>query len=370
MTCPVPERMPGLPALTGIRFIAASAVLVFHYGATFTEKAGAPKSLVQLLHNGYLGVSLFFVLSGFILTYSHYCDPIDSKFAKNFFIARFARIYPVYALALLFAIPTLMSSPSFGETIAVLTMVQSWTPPNSDAGYAWITQAWTLSVELFFYLCFPGLLFLARRASTIQTVTLIVICALIIVTFGTPSIYPDSPPIPVVSKDVILPIPVFRAAEFAYGVLLCKLVMQSPSIAVRLNRTSWQLATFTLIIVLLSSSNNTHVKGMCTVLLGLLVVELSGPNGMIANLLSSRLMAFLGGASFALYIFQGPVRAYCDHAIPHPIDRFVSPPLTLFLAAIVFTFWEQPWRKRILRVSRRWMPPHPTSGSQRSIIYR
>ncbi len=57
-------RAPMLPALTGVRFFAAMAVLLFHYGAGFSERIHAPSPIRHLLHNGFLGVSLFFVLSG------------------------------------------------------------------------------------------------------------------------------------------------------------------------------------------------------------------------------------------------------------------------------------------------------------------
>src|SRR4051812_36108782 len=58
-----------IDALTGVRFLAAALVLVFHYGATYIARAGAPPFVGNFLHHGYLGVSLFFTLSGFILTY-------------------------------------------------------------------------------------------------------------------------------------------------------------------------------------------------------------------------------------------------------------------------------------------------------------
>ena len=60
-----------LGALTGIRFFAAFSVLAFHYGAAFTERMHAPHFVSNFLRNGYMAVSLFFVLSGYILTYSY-----------------------------------------------------------------------------------------------------------------------------------------------------------------------------------------------------------------------------------------------------------------------------------------------------------
>jgi peptidoglycan/LPS O-acetylase OafA/YrhL len=76
-------RPPSIPALTGVRFFAAIAVLLFHYGASFLERSGIPSPIAQFLHNGYLGVSLFFVLSGFILTYTHKNDIINGRFHRT-----------------------------------------------------------------------------------------------------------------------------------------------------------------------------------------------------------------------------------------------------------------------------------------------
>ena len=132
---------PSLPALTGVRFFAALAVFIFHSGAGFLQGHGLPSAVAQILNNGNLGVSLFFVLSGFILTYAHQNDAFSAQFICDFYVARFARIYPVYFLALLIALPTAYSSLSPETMATVFTMLQAWTPPDSVAGYAWVFQA-------------------------------------------------------------------------------------------------------------------------------------------------------------------------------------------------------------------------------------
>src|ERR1700730_18186865 len=92
------SKRPSLDALTGVRFFAAFAVFMFHYGASFSEQIGVPKPLTTFLHNGYYGVSMFFVLSGFIMTYT-YIGRLSTKIELyDFAVARIARIYPVYLL--------------------------------------------------------------------------------------------------------------------------------------------------------------------------------------------------------------------------------------------------------------------------------
>ncbi|WP_216623207.1 acyltransferase family protein [Corallococcus exercitus] len=89
-----------LDALTGLRFLAAAHVVAYHvYHLVFTGTE-APPGLHGLLDSGYVGVSFFFVLSGFILGYNYLERPPDTHEArKAFWVARFARVYPVYALS-------------------------------------------------------------------------------------------------------------------------------------------------------------------------------------------------------------------------------------------------------------------------------
>ena len=80
-------------ALTSLRFFAASYVLVFHSGGpTLSEFGRLPPLLDNFLMNGYLGVTFFFVLSGFILTYVYYGRLTTQKDRTRYAAARFARI--------------------------------------------------------------------------------------------------------------------------------------------------------------------------------------------------------------------------------------------------------------------------------------
>src|SRR5260370_3381114 len=125
---------------------------------------------------GYVGVSFFFVLSGFILVYTYAGRPM---ILKDFWRARFARIYPAYAFSLLvtapfffFAVLT-MNIPFFAwakahlkfVSVLVVSLLQAWVPP---AALSWNAVAWSLSVEAFFYLLFPFLLLFFVRLSPVQ----------------------------------------------------------------------------------------------------------------------------------------------------------------------------------------------------------
>jgi len=131
----------------------------------------------QISSIGYVGVSFFFVLSGFILVYT-YADRQIS--AGEFWRARFARIYPAYLFSLLFTAPffyyvaikikpapiAFMIWPQNHlvlSSLLVPSLLQSWIP---GAALAWNPPAWSLSDEAFFYLLFPVLIvWLAKKRS-------------------------------------------------------------------------------------------------------------------------------------------------------------------------------------------------------------
>src|SRR6267378_2521249 len=160
-----------LPALTSLRFFAAAHVVIFHFLAM--QIFWGPAWYQKLSSIGYVGVSFFFVLSGFILVYTYAGRPM---ILKEFWRVRFARIYPAYAFSLLvtapwffFAVLT-MDIPFFAWAKAhlkltsglVVSLLQAWVP---QAALSWNAVAWSLSVEAFFYLLFPFfLVFLLRRS--------------------------------------------------------------------------------------------------------------------------------------------------------------------------------------------------------------
>jgi peptidoglycan/LPS O-acetylase OafA/YrhL len=155
------EPRPRLPALTSLRFFAAFHVALFHM-----KEIGVltgPAWLKDFAGIGYVGVSFFFVLSGFILVYTYAGRDVS---LRNFWQTRFARIYPAYLFSLLLSFPFFYFGAmkmhvgffAFAEKhfllscLLVLSLLQSWAPA---AALSWNSVAWSLSVEAFFYVVFP-----------------------------------------------------------------------------------------------------------------------------------------------------------------------------------------------------------------------
>lgn len=155
-----------LPALTSLRFVAALAVVILHYRDLLGPM---PAWLLQAIVGGQYGVTFFFVLSGFILSY-RYRDWFASGVTDTRFWwfqrFRLARIYPVYVLGLLLDTPAhLLERAQAGQLVAegptywaswLLNLVglQAWVPAVPYAMY-WNTPAWSVAAEFFFYATFP-----------------------------------------------------------------------------------------------------------------------------------------------------------------------------------------------------------------------
>ena len=165
-------RRSQLPALTGIRCFAALNLVFFHFSDPHSFGPLSP-----IVNGGYISVSFFLLLSGFILTYN-YADRAQrgALTARSFWTARFSRLYPVYAFSLVLSIGMLAQEVhahtrlDFGLGL-VLTplLLQGWHPAVTTF---WNTPAWTMSTEAFFYLLFPWLI-TRRRPRQIRTMVVI-----------------------------------------------------------------------------------------------------------------------------------------------------------------------------------------------------
>lgn len=169
------ERGRDLPALTGVRAVAALGVFASHIVWILPEHRGAASGSLQVeqvLEWGRHGVTLFFVLSGFILTWTAGPSVATGRFLRK----RFARVWPNHAVVwlafvVLGAVGVTTALPDLPAMVTSLLLVQTWVP-----GQGWANAvngvAWTLSCEAFFYLAFPFLLPVLRRGDDRQAAAL------------------------------------------------------------------------------------------------------------------------------------------------------------------------------------------------------
>ena len=150
-------------ALTSIRFLAALWVFVFHAHSRWPLAITPGGGLDNFIRQGARGVSLFFVLSGFILalTYAGRLQPdLRSPEVRRFLVKRFARVYPVYLWGFILCLPWLFRIGLANGLIDAVVLgvlnaaaLNAWFP---SIGMDWYGNGgWSVCVELFFYVCFP-----------------------------------------------------------------------------------------------------------------------------------------------------------------------------------------------------------------------
>lgn len=363
-----------LDALTSFRFFAAALIVLKHSYEFF--KVPSIYNIFQLTQ----GVSFFFVLSGFILAYNY--DTELRRPWRDFYIARFARIWPAHitALGLLFLI---VINPFGGATttdmrvatlISNLLLVQSWVPEQGFF-FSYNAVAWSLSTEVGFYLLFP--LLLLRSAETLPWKALCMSAALAVLfvalgayfelTYVSKTFEPSL-------RGLIMVNPLARLFEFSLGIFACALYR-------RINHAMtapWgALEVFALLFVGVSMwvSVDGHLIHITTTAI-MYYVRSSGSalaffalilifacsRGPIATLLARRPFIFLGEISFCLYLVHQPIIHWIaqSHALSPDslIDLCTYWVVCLVFAYGLFALVEKPIRHRII-VKMRCDPKNP-----------
>lgn len=197
-----------LDSLSGLRFVAALLVFGHHIGSQGTLVTSAP-----FLNPGAVGVSFFFVLSGFLLTWT--AREGDSK--NLFWRRRFARVYPAYAVAwiVVATYKLVFENGLHGTDLFALSLMQDWIP--QERFYFGATAVfWSLSCEAFFYFVFPFLLPLLARLSARQRLVMvggIAVVVLVIAFIVNPMMRGT------VGNWFLYIFPPVRALEFVVGIL-------------------------------------------------------------------------------------------------------------------------------------------------------
>jgi peptidoglycan/LPS O-acetylase OafA/YrhL len=299
--------------------------------------------------NGDLAVSFFFLLSGFVL--AHRYGGAANHMAtgrREYFVARFARIYPLFFVGFLLDAPFILAhrfaadplplalGKSAAEAGVNLAMLQAWLPM---AGGAWNFPSWSLSAEAFFYLLFPFLLErLPQRFS--RQILLVLTCvaslgALMTVrqTLGLPVAFAFNP-------LVCLP-------EFYLGILVHRL---STASARRRPTTALLVACGVLWAGLASGVLTDATRIMASMVVSAIVVWQLATPFPSARWLTVRPLVELGKASYALYILHIPLAHIWESALGFQPGASL-PALLAYLVTlcacswIAFRFVEEPARR-------------------------
>jgi peptidoglycan/LPS O-acetylase OafA/YrhL len=324
-----------LKSLTGLRFFAAIHVVLFHNLGLFST---LPSPIYHLIQHGYTSVSLFFILSGFILAYNYVStDILEKESIQYFWIARFARIYPIYLLSLFLDFPwfvyfsiktiplVLALLKVIGVSLLSLALLQSWVPQSLGQLNA---PGWSLSVEVFFYLAFPMLSTrLVKQSSKnlwILGLLLWILALLIPLLFDY--IQPDTIIPSVLSTPMQSPYPAWRTFASAFPLFhLPQFIIGIIGGIVFLRNEEQKLCTgsafapildivaLALLFIIFATDFLPGValnNGLLAPLFILLFYALAHEKGVLHKFLAFSPFIVLGEASYGIYIFQQPIRSW------------------------------------------------------------
>jgi peptidoglycan/LPS O-acetylase OafA/YrhL len=310
-----------------LRFFLALWVILHHLtgrGQMLEAAALAlPAPVYALIRGGYLAVTTFFVLSGFVLARSYSATRWSGRSLLRYGAGRVARVYPVYLLSLAVVAPFIAADRTPGKPplIAIhALLVQGWMgglPVN------WNTPAWSLSCEMFFYLAFPLAAFAVLRMgwrSTLAVAAFACVMTRLLLLCGVP--------------DPVKPL--IHLSDFLMGVAAARIYELGVARGERLYLPAAALSA-ALIAWPRLLPPGVDLNSALRPLNAMLLIGLACGG---APLLSSRLCVYLGKASYAMYILHVPLLWW--YLRWHGASPAVYLALTIAVSALVYGLFEEP----------------------------
>lgn len=341
-----------MPALDGVRGLAVLMVLLTHFVAAATPTNLLETVLVAATNYGALGVELFFVLSGFLITGILYDTRDQPHYFRNFFMRRVLRIFPLYfgVLVLVFLVAPLIPHLR-GPTLDFLVDRQIWAwlysvnfyiAKEGAWAYSYLNHFWSLCVEEHFYLFWPLVVFLFAQRPRLLVAVCLATAALALLGRLTGIFMGLS----WWTTYVFTP---FRLDGLALGAFMAVAIRQAggrnrmvaalPRVAVI--AVVLLLATYALKRMVSGRDGDlilTLRAGIVQVLLACLVLRaVTAPQGtLIGQFFTSRFMMFLGTYSYGLYVYHHFISYYfTSNKIEFAVtDWLGSHTLAMFLMAV------------------------------------
>ncbi|MBY0587551.1 acyltransferase [bacterium] len=386
-----PPDRPELPAVTGIRFFAAMHVCLYHlaqisfaityYGREDTEHFRTWAENVwavfdshwvinHLVRGALSQVGMFFVMSGFILTYSYPIPPTGAFNYRSYCLSRFARVYATYLAGLIWGIPLLLFvlsgeperlreentrngipepratetasglrvtplPPEFSNspieralaTISVPLLLQAWYPKFSI--FMWNAPAWSLSVEAFLYGMFPLLILRLVHWRTRSLIVLSLFCWVAMLIPPLWYIRTDPDNTGVIDWNMVTfwfnfvrHNPLLRLPEFMIGMIVARLFADQAAANARSGKaTGGWMSTIAVTIAILTmifleeiighdAAYMLQHNGLLAPVYALGCAGLALGGGPVAFICSFRWMVILGDCAYGIYLFHFPWLAY------------------------------------------------------------
>jgi len=366
-----------LDNLTALRFFAAFSVFLHHLRPF-------DLNLSKSLWGVNLGwtVSFFFVLSGFVLSYSYHGRIRTLGDSGRFIAVRFFRLWPLHVACGLIALALIgaSSAPNLTKVYLFLTLQHAWIP-SLETAFFLNAVSWSISVELFFYIVFglisvlsirTGILLIAAWTFAVVVLMLFVSWNPAAIPFGSGA--PGSLPSMVTEQSFFHLFPPVRIVEFFAGILTFHLYAR-----IRMPRNlifPAQLACVVLIIAYMPLHRpiieflqaegprvfaQVYPRSGMFLLFALVVYVFAHQHGAVSRILSCRPLVFLGEISFAIYMVHQILIVFLQsHGAavvfgPWPA-AFCAFALTVIASWTLYRFVERPglaWAKTTFAAPRR-----------------
>lgn len=329
--------------IDGLRAVAILLVVLYHSGVTF-------------LSGGFIGVDVFFVISGFLIGGIIYTELNNKTFSySRFYTRRIKRIAPALLVMLVFcsAFAFFYLSPLelkdfnlfAGSTILSVPNIMLWHKTNyfsPNAELNPLLMTWSLGVEEQFYIFLPIVLsiiikFNKKVVASVSIISLISFISCVILTKTAP-----------LFSFFMLPT---RAWELGVGVILSIMHKEGRFNSLSLNKKEF-LFIIGLGLILFSGVNfdkNTNFPGYAAVLpvLGSSLI-LIGNARISSVLLGNRVMVFIGLVSYSWYLWHWPLLSFSRLAIDNKLpvsNGLIISAIALLIAYVSYLFVETPFRK-------------------------
>lgn len=355
------------PDIDGLRAIAVGSVVLYHLDES-------------LLSGGFVGVDIFFVISGYLITKLIFGEIVTSgDFSfKNFYMRRVRRLFPALFVTMLFCLsmgyfifsPTHLVelSQSLVSAIFSVSNIFFWSVAgyfDSDSSLKPLLHTWSLSVEEQFYLLWPlillGLASLKRPRVIPAFIIIVGLLSLLLneVFFANQARIAtwlgteDNQAVMNVPSTVFYWLP-FRVFEFAIGAIL---VWPNRPLTNRLGE-SWRYASEMLFAIGLAMimwaifhfDDKMEFPSVAALVpcVGAALIIFSGPAHRLNRIVSNQLMVGVGLISYSLYLIHWPLIVFYRYWIGRDFTRLECVGLvlvSLLVAFIMYRWVEQPFRK-------------------------
>ncbi|MFF0221620.1 acyltransferase family protein [Streptomyces sp. NPDC004629] len=319
------ERRPQLHTLTSLRVIFMALVFIVHgsFEIVFKSYDWSLNYLEGVGTSGQTAVSYFFVLSGFVLTWSWR----ERDTARTFWRRRIVRVFPNHITALGFTLVLVVcfiQLPALFPLFTQLVLIQAWFPSPEYIDIA-NTPTWSLSADIAFYALFPLLLPLIRRirpgrlwyaaGAVVAIIVLIPVIALAL---------PDTPPKPLWHTSesrywFVYFFPLTRMLECVLGMLMARIVIMGRWIGLRpLPAVMLLVASYAISQQLPYLFRYAALMAVPVALLtaSLAVADVAGRR----TYLTSKVMIRLGELTFAFYLLHQPILKYGHLMLGYTMD--------------------------------------------------